>query len=334
MRLGAIDKPFPVLLAPMAGVTDLPFRLLCRRMGCDMTYTEMVSAKGLYYQNARTKELLMTAEEERPCAVQLFGSNPAIMADMARRIEAEYQGEIALIDINMGCPAPKITNNGEGSALMRDEPLAARIIASVASAVRLPVTVKFRRGWDEGHQNYLSFARMAQDSGAAAVALHGRTRAQGYSGKADWGCITEVKAALRIPVLGNGDVYSAADALHMRAQTGCDGVLIARGAQGNPFLFREIGAALRAETVTPPSLEERIETALMHARMQVEYRGRHGVIEMRKHIAWYIKGEKGAARLRVQVNACTTLAELEALLCGYAEAQARHGEMPPNLLDK
>ncbi|MDL2235987.1 tRNA dihydrouridine synthase DusB [Christensenellaceae bacterium OttesenSCG-928-L17] len=314
MKFGDMTVKFPVALAPMAGITDMPFRLLCKEMGCDWAYTEMISAKGLNYQNEKTKQLLHIAPDERPSAVQLFGSDPDILADMAKRIAAEYAEEIALIDINMGCPAHKIVSNGEGSALMNNLPLAARIIEKTADAVRLPVTVKFRKGWDDEQVNAVAFARMAEESGAAAVAVHGRTRAQGYSGTADWDIIGEVKAAVRIPVLGNGDIYTAADALRMRAHTGCDGVLVARGAQGNPFVFREIASALRGEYCPPASVDERLHMALRHAQMQVAFKGAHGIVEMRKHIAWYIKGMPRAAQMRVRVNSCKTLEELAALL--------------------
>lgn len=320
MRLGKLDAPFPVMLAPMAGVTDLPFRVLCKRMGADMTCTEMVSAKGLHYGNARTKGLLETAEEERPCAVQIFGNDPAVMAETAKRIEQDHHPELTLIDINMGCPAPKITNNGEGSALMRDLPLASRVIEHVSKSVSLPVTVKFRKGWDDAHCNAVEFARMAEESGAAAVTVHGRTRAQGYSGRADWGIVGEVKAALLIPVFGNGDIYSAADALHMRAYTGCDGVLIARGAQGNPFIFREIKAALRGEHLEKAGAKERVDMALMHARMQQTYKGEHGIVEMRKHIGWYVRGFHNAAQIRAVINRCVTLSEMEGILLEAARA--------------
>ncbi len=314
---------FPVALAPMAGVTDMPFRILCRELGCDLTFTEMVSAKGLLYGNENTGKLLETAPIEEPCGFQIFGSEPAIMADVARRLEEDYAGKVALIDINMGCPAHKIVGNGEGSALMRDIRLASKIITAVANAVKLPVPVKFRKGWDEASVNALEFARMAEQSGASALCVHGRTRAQGYSGRADWGIIARVKAAVGIPVLGNGDIYSAKDMLNMRAETGCDGVLIARGAMGNPWIFKACKAALSGAQEEPPSLEARISLAIRHAGMQQDYHGTHGVVEMRKHIAWYLCGLPHAAQLRARVNACQTLAELTDMLLAYLSAHTR-----------
>ncbi|MDL2258930.1 tRNA dihydrouridine synthase DusB [Eubacteriales bacterium OttesenSCG-928-K08] len=319
MRLGTLNSPFPVFLAPMAGVSDLPFRVLCKEMGCDLTYTEMISAKGLQYKNERTNELLKTAPQERPCGVQLFGSEPDIVAQMAAKIEQISCGEILLIDLNMGCPAHKIVANGEGSALMKTPLLAAKIIERTVNAVRLPVTVKFRKGWDDTLINALEFAKMAEQSGAAAITLHGRTRAQGYSGNADWNCIGEVKAALKIPVIGNGDVYCAADALRLRAHTDCDGVMVARGAQGNPFIFREIQSALKGRYCPPPTLNERIDMALRHARAQLAYKGEHGLIEMRKHIAWYVRGLPKSAQLRTKINECRTLDELESLLMQFCD---------------
>lgn len=241
-KMSVFDLENPVFLGPMAGVTDLPFRLLCKEMGCSFLYTEMISAKALYYKNKNTIPLLMTKEEEMPIAVQLFGSEPELMADMAKTLEDKG---FAAIDINMGCPVPKIVNNGEGSALMKNPVLAGKIIEAVNNAVSLPVTVKIRRGFDEEHCNAVEMAKIAQESGASAIAVHGRTRAQYYSGKADWDIIRQVKEAVEIPVIGNGDVASADDYIAMRQQTGCDGVMIARAAKGNPWIFRHITEQLR-----------------------------------------------------------------------------------------
>ena len=313
MMLPFLPK-FPIILAPMAGVTDLTYRALCKELGCDFTYTEMVSAKGLYYGGAGSAALLETAPNERPCGVQIFGREPGLMAEIAGRLSEENNGELALIDINMGCPAPKITGNGEGSALMLEPVLAGRIIEDVAKASSLPVTVKFRKGFDDNHVNALEFGKIAQESGAAMVTIHGRTRSQMYSGKADWDIIARLKAELSIPVIGNGDIFSGTDALAMRAHTGCDGVMVARGAQGNPFIFKEIKAALCGEPYTPPSEREKLDMAMAHLRRAVEHKGQRAVIEMRKHVAWYLKGIKGAAALRSQVNAANTLEEMLALL--------------------
>ena len=308
----------PVLLAPMAGVTDMAFRELCREFGADLTYTEMVSAKGLFYDNARTGELLCTSPSERPAGVQLFGSDPKILADMAQKLYQEHGGEIALIDINMGCPARKIVKNGDGSALMLQPELASRVIRAVADSVPLPVTVKFRKGFDSEHINAVDFAKMAEQSGAGMLTVHGRTREQMYAGRADRHIIAQVKRAVSIPVIGNGDIFSAGDALAMLEDTGCDGVMVARGAMGAPYIFYMIKAALSGAQAAAPAPNERIALAVRHAKRAVELRGRRGVIEMRKHIAWYVSGLPNASALRTRVNGCNTLEELEELLNGYA----------------
>lgn len=310
--IAAMLQQNPYGLAPMAGVTDMVFRGICKSFGCGLTYTEMVSAKGLHYGSERTGKLLSIGALEKPCGVQLFGSEPVILAETAQRLCDELGDSIALIDINMGCPAPKITSNGEGSALMREPLLASRIVEAVSRAAHVPVTVKIRKGWDEDCINALSFARMLECSGAAAICIHGRTRMQFYGGKADWDIIGEVKQAVSVPVIGNGDVFCAADALEMRKHTGCDGVLIARGAQGNPWIFGEIKHLARTgETLPLPTPHERMDVALEHARSLAEQNGEHAALQMRKHMAWYAKGIPGAAAFREAINHAQGMKMLE-----------------------
>ncbi len=321
MKIGNLELENNVFLAPMAGVTDLPFRLLCKEMGCGLVYSEMVSAKGILYENKNTTELLRVAAEERPAAVQLFGSDPEILGAMARKIE---RYPIDVIDVNMGCPAPKIVKNGEGSALTKTPELVGKIVRALAEAQKKPVTIKIRKGFDDAHLNAAEIARIAEANGAAAVAVHGRTREQYYSGKADWDCIREVKRAVNIPVIGNGDVFTPQDAERLLDETGCDAVMVGRGAQGNPWIFRRILRYLQTGELLPePTAEERIEKALRHAKMLVEYKGEYiGVREMRKHTAWYMKGLPGAAELRGKLNAAADLAGMERLLREYLERQA------------
>jgi len=313
LRLGDRELNSNIILAPMAGVTDLPFRLLCHEQGAGMAVTEMVSAKAILYKNKNTKELMAVDPAEGPVAVQLFGSDPEIMAEIAAQIE---DGPFAAIDVNMGCPVPKIVNNGEGSALMKDIKLAEKILTSMVKAVKKPVTVKFRKGFNDQCLNAVEFAKMAESSGAAWVAVHGRTREQYYSGTADWEVIRQVKEAVSIPVIGNGDVTSGEKAIAMREQTGCDGVMIARGAQGNPWIFSELLEYERTGRLPDrPDVEEIKQTMLRHARLQIEYKGDFtGIREMRKHVAWYTKGLYGAARLRDRINQVESYAELENLL--------------------
>lgn len=311
--IGDIEIEHPFLLAPMAGVTDLPYRLLCKEMGAGLLYTEMVSAKGMYYNSPNTGPLLAKEEWERPIAAQIFGSEPELMADMAVRVQ---EMGFDLIDINMGCPVPKIVNNGDGSALMKDPVLAGKIIKAMADRLSVPVTVKIRKGFDDEHVNAVEMAKIAEQSGAAAVAVHGRTREQYYSGEADWDIIRQVKEAVHIPVIGNGDVTSAEKAAEMRKITGCDGVMIGRGVQGNPWIFRELAEYDRTGTIPPrPTQEEIRNMMLRHARMQLEFKGEYlGIREMRKHVAWYVKGMKGAAKFRAQINQVESYEELEELL--------------------
>jgi tRNA-dihydrouridine synthase B len=314
MRIGAFSPRNRVFLAPMAGVSDQAFREICIGMGCGLVYTEMVSARGLHYGGSGSAELLRTASLEAGlCALQLFGNEPELVAKAAYNHCKD--GRFVLVDLNMGCPAAKITSNHEGCALMRDIHTAQRVIRAVVSVFPVPVTVKIRKGWDDGHVNALEFALMAQQSGAQAVTVHGRTREQFYSGKADWEIIARIKQALHIPVIGNGDLFSPEDVRDMLEQTGCDAVMIARGAQGNPFIFRQTNELLEQGVYQAVERVERIEVALAHARRAVELNGEHrGVLEMRKHLAWYIKGMHCAAQIRQKINECTTYVQLERIM--------------------
>ena len=297
LQIGNVTLDNPVILAPMAGVSDLPFRLLCREMGAALVCMEMVSAKAIYYNNKNTDSLMEIHPEEVPASLQLFGSDPDIVSEMARRIE---ERPFAVMDLNMGCPVPKVVNNGEGSALMKNPLLAGKSSEKTAKAIQKPRTVKIRKGFDDAHVNAVEMAKIAQESGAAAVAVHGRTREQYYSGTADWDIIAQVKQAVKIPVIGNGDVVDAASALRLFEQTGCDGIMVGRGAQGNPWIFREILAAL----------EDR-EMIVRHAQLSCTYKGEYITVrEMRKHLAWYTTGLPHAAGLRRQINSMETMEEL------------------------
>ena len=319
MKIGNLELENNVFLAPMAGVTDLPFRILCKEMGCGLVYSEMVSAKGILYDNKNTTELLEIDPKERPVAVQLFGSDPEILGAMAKKIE---QYPIDIIDVNMGCPAPKIVKNGEGSCLMKTPELVGRIVKSLVESQSKPVTIKFRKGFDDDHVTAVEIAKIAEATGASAVAGHGRTREQYYSGKADWDIIKQVKEAVNIPVIGNGDVFTPQDAKNLLEHTGCDAIMVGRGAQGNPWIFKRILHYLQTGELLPePTAEERVEKALRHAQMLIDYKGEYiGVREMRKHMAWYMKGMPGAAELRGKLNYAENRAELEALLRGYLES--------------
>ncbi len=313
MNIGNVNVEHPYILAPMAGVTDLPFRLLCKEQGAGLLCMEMVSAKALQYRNKNTAKLLAIHPEEYPVSLQLFGSDPEVISEQAKRIE---ELPFQILDLNMGCPVPKVVKNGEGSALMRDPKKVYDIVYKTARAIQKPVTVKMRKGFDEEHINAVEIAKAVEDAGGAAVAVHGRTREQYYSGKADWEIIRRVKEAVSIPVIGNGDVTSGESAEAMRRETGCDGVMIGRGAQGNPWIFREL--IEYARTGKEPKRPDRFEicrTILRHMRLQIEWKGEYsGIREMRKHVAWYLKGMPGAAKLRDAVNQVESEKELEELL--------------------
>jgi len=313
-----VELPNPICLAPMAGVTDLPFRLLCREFGAGLVYSEMVSAKGLLYESANTRALLEADPQERPSAVQMFGSDPALMAEMARRIE-EYPFDI--IDINMGCPAPKIVKNGEGSALMKNPALIGEIVKAVSSAVKKPVTVKTRKSFHGEGANAVEVAKIAEANGAAAIAIHGRTREQHYSGTADWSVIADVKRSVSIPVIGNGDIFEPQDVKRMMEQTDCDAVMVARGAEGNPWLFRRALAYWEMGELLPePSAVERVAVGLRHARMLMERKPELvAMCEMRRHLCKYIRGMKGASAVRVGIIAAETYAEMEEILTRLVE---------------
>jgi len=314
MRIGGIELANPVILAPMAGVTDLPFRLLAKEMGCGLVYSEMVSDKGLIYQNCHTVDMLKSDTRERPVAVQIFGSEPDSMVQAAQIVEAS--GAADLIDINMGCPTPKIVKNGEGSALMRRPELAYEIMATVVNAVKVPVTVKIRKGWDDHSVNAVQMAELAQRAGISAIAVHGRTREQFYAGQADWNIIKAVKSSVSIPVIGNGDIRTPQDAGRMLTETGCDGIMVGRGSQGNPWLFKQIIYYLSTgELLPPPSLSERLEILFRHLDMLVSCKGEYiGIREMRRHAAWYTKGLPHSAELRLSFNRAETKQDFVAIL--------------------
>ena len=313
LKIGNVELTNPYILAPMAGVTDLPFRLLCKEQGAGLLCMEMVSAKAIQYNNKNTKALLEIHPEETPVSLQLFGSEPDTISEIAKRIE---ELPFAILDINMGCPVPKIVRNGEGSALMKNPKLVHEIVSKTAKAIQKPVTVKIRKGFDDTCINAVEIAKIIEDAGASAVAVHGRTREQFYSGKADWDIIRQVKEAVSIPVIGNGDVISGESAIAMQEQTGCDGVMIGRGAQGNPWIFSELLEYERTGKMPPrPSKEELFAMILKHAGLQLKYKGEYlGIREMRKHVSWYTTGLPNSAKLRARINAVESFQELEELL--------------------
>lgn len=317
LKIGNVTLDNPLVLAPMAGVTDLPFRLLCKEHGVGLVCMEMVSAKAIYYNNKNTEQLLEIYPQERPVSLQLFGSDADIIAEMAAKIEDR---PFDILDFNMGCPVPKVVNNGEGSALMKNPKLVEEILTKLVRAVKKPVTVKIRKGFDEEHVNAVEIARIAESCGVAAVAVHGRTRQQYYSGHADWDIIRQVKEAVQIPVIGNGDLHTAEDVCRMKEQTGCDGFMIGRGAQGNPWIFEQILHKLETgEDLPRPTVQAVTEMVLRHARLQVEIKGEYtGMREIRKHAAWYTAGYRNSSKLRGKINEVETIQQLEELFAGMS----------------
>ena len=316
LQIGNVTVSGILALGPMAGITDTVYRQLCKEQGCSLLYSEMVSAKAVLYKNRNTAPLLAAEESEHPLALQLFGSDPDIMAEIASQLE---DGPYDIIDVNMGCPVPKVVNNGEGSALMKDPALAGKIVESITKAIKKPVTVKIRKGFTEDSVNAVEMAKRLEASGAAAIAVHGRTREQYYSGKADWEIISQVKEAVSVPVIGNGDVDSPEKAKALLDETGCDGIMIGRAAEGDPWIFKRVNHYLETGELLPlPTREERREMILRHAKMQLDEKGENcGMREMRKHVAWYTAGLPHSARLRGMVGEISTYHDLEVLLEKY-----------------
>jgi len=313
LKIGNVELPNRLILAPMAGVSDLPFRLLCKEQGAGLVSMEMVSAKAISFHNRNTERLMEIAPEEHPVSLQLFGSDPDLISEVARKIE---ERPFDILDINMGCPVPKIVGNGEGSALMKNPKLIEEIVSKTVKAIKKPVTIKIRKGFDEASVNAVEIARIAEGAGAAAIAVHGRTREQYYSGQADWDIIRQVKEAVKIPVIGNGDVDSPKKARELLETTGCDGVMIGRAARGNPWIFRQTAVYLETGRLeAKPSMEEVREMMLRHARMQIAFKGDYtGIREMRKHISWYTAGYPHSAKLRARIHNVESLSELEELI--------------------
>ena len=331
LKIGNVRLENPYILAPMAGVTDLPFRLLCKEMGAGLICMEMVSAKAISFHNKNTEKLMEIEEKERPVSMQLFGSDPDLIAEMAAQIE---ERPFDILDLNMGCPVPKVVNNGEGSALMKNPKLAAEIVRKTAKAIQKPLTVKIRKGFDEAHSNAVEMAKYLEDAGAAAIAVHGRTREQYYAGKADWEIIRQVKEAVSVPVIGNGDVTDPISAHKMMEETGCDGVMIGGASRGNPWIFRQLVEYDKTGNIPErPDVAELKAMILRHARLQLQYKGEYtGIREMRKHVAWYTAGYPHSAAIRRRVNEIETIGQLEEMLESIPEKLDRNSREYYNIV--